>query len=268
MKQSGKAEVRAAVAGFAGPVRGGSYHLGSLKVRHAGFSIQGSKRKTNDDRLYVAEEFGLIAIADGVGGSATGGRSAQDCVDLMQEYLSSAGPITDRIGVLRDAIVWTNGRMLAHSWAPGGLEKNPGGCCFAGVLLDERNCEFTSFHVGDAAVYVQERAKWRKLTVDHLEPTARGSVAGRKSRKPRITRAMGLSPMPKVDFATFPIVDKGRLLIASDGCDLTYLSDMGALPPAPASGTTVDDCARALATGVASGPMRDDSSAIIVEIGL
>lgn len=268
MKQSDVAGASAVAAGFADPVRSGSFHLGGLKVHHAGFSIRGTKRDTNDDRLYVAGQFGLIAIADGVGGSATGGRSAQDCVDLMQEYLGSVGPITDRIGVLRDAIVWTNGRMLAHSWAPGGREQHPGGCCFAGVLLDERNREFTTFHVGDAAVYVREQETWRKLTVDHMEPTSRGSSVGKKPRKPRITRAMGLSPMPKVDFATFPIVDESRLLITSDGCDLAYLSEMGALPPAPASGRTVDDCARALATGVTTGPMRDDTSAIIVEIGI
>lgn len=248
-----------------GSVRGGSFCLGQLKVRHAGFSLSGSARSANDDRLYVSEEFGLVAVADGVGGSALGGRSAQDCVELMQEYLASAGPFTDRVGVLRDAIAWTNGRMLARSWASGGLEQHPGGCCFAGVLLDERESRFTVFHVGDCAVYAQAGEKWRKLTVDHLEQSTNPRSTGAKSRKPRITRAMGISPQPKVEFATFMIQSADRLLITSDGCDLQFLADLGLQTEMPDHDWTVDDCASGLAATVAGGPLLDDSSAIFLE---
>ncbi len=257
--------IGATIVAWSGPLQSGSFRLGRMSIEHAGFSIRGSKRPTNDDRLYVSEKFGLIAIADGIGGSTTGGQAAQDCVDLMREYLANVGPIANRVEVLRDAIVWTNGRMFARSWTPGRVERNQGGCCFAGVLLDEHESEFTTFHVGDSAVYEQTRQGWRKLTADHMESVARPTPAGGRSRKPRITRAMGVAPAPKVDFATFPMTPGRRLLITSDGCDLKFLSDVGVPAPSPDAGRSLEESARDLATAVTCGPMLDDSSAIMFQ---
>lgn|GEM_PF-4744436 len=250
---------------YEGPIMAGEFRLGRMRVGHAGFSMRGTNRHSNDDRLYVAEEFGVIAVADGVGGSASGGQSAQDCVDLMQEYLSGRGRDVDRMQALREAIFWTNGRMLAQAWQPGGSERNPGGCCLAGVLLDAENAEFTTFHVGDSAVYLQSNARWHKLTSDHLEPAARPGTAVRPSRKPRIRQAMGLAPMPKIDFATYPISSMERLMITSDGCDLQHLSGSGVPAPDPDAGRTLDESIRDLATAVTAGPLHDDSTAVMIE---
>ncbi len=265
MNQVFETEVGTLLPAYKGPIRAGEFCLGQMRVAHAGFSMRGSNRDTNDDRLYVAEAFGVIAIADGVGGSATGGQSAQDCFDLMQEYLLSKGQVIDRMQALREAIVWTNGRMLAQSWQTGGSGRNPGGCCLAGVLLDADRAEFTTFHVGDSAVYGQRETKWHKLTSDHLEQAARPGTDARVSRKPRIRRAMGLTPAPKIDFATYPIRSMERLMITSDGCDLQYLSDAGVPAPDPDSGRTLDENIRDLATVVAAGPLRDDSTAVMIE---
>lgn len=250
---------------YDGPILAGEFCLGRMRVGHAGFNMRGANRHTNDDRLYVAEEFGVFAVADGVGGSARGGQSAQDCIDLMQEYLSGRGQAVDRMQTLREAIVWTNGRMLARAWQPGGSERNPGGCCLAGVLLDAEKAEFTTFHVGDSAVYALSDAKWQKLTSDHLEQSVRPGLAARPSRKPRIGRAMGLAPTPKIDFATYPISSMERLMITSDGCSLQNLSDSGVLVPDPVAGRTLDESIRDLATAVFAGPLRDDSTAVMIE---
>lgn len=250
---------------YSGPILAGEFRLRRMRVLHAGFSLPGANRLSNEDRLYVAEEFGVIAVADGVGGSASGGKSAQDCIDLLQEHLSGRGPGGDRMQALREAIVWTNGRMLAQSWQPGGSERNPGGCCLAGVLLDADREEFTTFHVGDAAVYGQSDAKWHKLTSDHLEQAARPGTDARFSRKPRIRRAMGLTPVPKIDLATYPIRSMERLMITSDGCDLRYLSDSGVPAPDPDVGRTLDESIRDLASAVVAGPLRDDSTAVMIE---
>ncbi|MDF1731410.1 MAG: protein phosphatase 2C domain-containing protein [Minwuia sp.] len=253
---------------YEGPIRAGEFRLSRMNIRHAGFSMRGVDRHSNADRLYVAAEFGVIAIADGVGGSVGGEQSAQDCFDLMQEYLSGPGREIDRMQALREAIVWTNGRMLAQAWQPGGSERNPGGCCLAGILLDAEKAEFTTFHVGDSAVYLQSNARWHKLTSDHLELAARPGTVVRPSRKPRIRRAMGLAPMPKIDFATYPIRSMERLMITSDGCDLQYLADSGVPAPRPDLGRTLDESIRDLATAVIAGPLRDDSTAVMIEADL
>lgn len=265
MNQLSETEDGTVLPAYEGPIQTGEFRLRRMRVGHAGFSMRGTNRLSNDDRLYVAEGFGVIAVADGVGGSARGGQSAQDCIDLMQEYLSGRGHVVDRMQALRDAIVWTNGRMLAKAWQPGGSERNPGGCCLAGVLLDAEKAEFTTFHVGDSAVYAQSDGKWHKLTSDHLEQAARPGVDARSSRKPRIGRAMGVAPTPKIDFATYPIRPMERLMITSDGCDLQQLSNSGVPAPDPDAGRTLDESIRDLATAVIAGPLRDDSTAVMIE---
>jgi serine/threonine protein phosphatase PrpC len=268
VNQFSEVDVPTVLESYAGPLETGSFRLGGMEVAHAGFSLRGSKRETNDDRIQVAGSFGLVAVADGIGGSMFGGQAAQDCLELMQEYLASVGPITDRVATLRAAIAWTNGRMLAKAWRVGGSEQHPGGCCFAGVLLDEVRSEFTTFHVGDCAVHVQAGRNWEKLTVDHLEAAARPSARPGRSRKPRIRRAMGMTPVPDVEFHTSPLTDGARLLITSDGCDLVTLARSGVPAPQPEPGESLEGCIRGLAAAVVAGPLRDDTSAIMLDVSL
>lgn len=268
MNQFSDVDVPTVLESYAGPLETGSFRLGGMQVAHAGFSLRGAGRDRNDDRIYVAEAFGLLGVADGIGSSLAGGQAAQDCVELMQEYLASVGPITDRVATLRDAITWTNGRMLAQAWTLGGSERHPGGCCFAGVLLDEVKAEFTTFHVGDCAVHVQAGRSWEKLTVDHMEAEARPAARPGRSRKPRIRRAMGTTPVPSVEFRTCPLTDSTRLMITSDGCDLLALDGSGVPAPQPEPGESLERCIRGLAAAVVAGPLRDDTSAIMLDVSL
>lgn len=79
---------------------------------------------------------------------------------------------------------------------------------------------------------------------------------------------MGLVPVPEVDFAIYPVRSMERLVITSDGCDLQYLSDSGFPAPAPDAGRTLDESIRDLATTVTAGPLRDDSTAVMIEVEL
>ncbi len=268
MNQHSDVDFPTVLESYSGPLLVGRFRLGGIQVEHAGFSLCGSRREANDDRIRVAEEFGLVAVADGIGGSMSGGQAAQDCLDLIEEYLSSASPVVDRAATLRDAVAWTNGRMLAKAWKPGGSERHPGGCCLAGVLLDETRSEFTTFHVGDCAVHVRAERNWKKLTVDHMEATARPSLVSGRVRKPRIRRAMGMTPVADAEFRAFPLTDGTRLMITSDGCDFAARTHSGVPAPEPEPGGSLEGCVRGLAAAVVAGPLRDDSSAIILDVSL
>ena len=57
-----------------------------MKVKAAGKTDRGLKRKTNEDSYLVAPDLGLYIIADGIGGHRAGDVASRMVVKIIEDY--------------------------------------------------------------------------------------------------------------------------------------------------------------------------------------
>jgi serine/threonine protein phosphatase PrpC len=239
----------------------------------------GRSRENNEDAFLSAPELGLFAVADGMGGHASGEIAAKLAVEAVREAIASershqvietyvARPdLATRRKVfarLRRAVERANERVrttAAENPAHRGM----------GTTLDvvwlARGHAFVA-HVGDGRVYLARARAMLQLTQDHahidsLKATGMARPHHR-SQRDRLLNAVGIDDAVQVD-TLFVDVNRGdRLLLCTDGihnqisgeAQLAELLREG--PPQRAARALVE---RAGEKG------RDNATAVVVEIG-
>lgn len=217
-------------------------------LTHAAFSIQGNRRRENGDRYLVNGRMAMVA--DGISSSRLGAEAAETCVSEMQS-IHEQNPAAMDPSIIRNMLERINGRLLSNAMALGGNERRRGGCCVAGIVLDEQGGTATVFHAGDASVHVFGSDGLRKLTVDH-------NGSEKLDRQSRIRSALGVVPSPEIETRQIRVNPEEFLILATDGCDLenglSGLDVAGGISP------------ESVATHIrqATGEPRDDATVVIV----
>lgn len=191
----------------------------------AAFSSRCPTRETspNEDSacvIEVAENRGVFAVADGVGGAARGNDASKRIIENLAEAcfeleLDEGHQLRGLRGEVIDAIEIANREIL--SWADGA------GTTLTAIELD-RN-EFRYFHVGDSgAILTSNRGRIKFATVGHA-PVAQAVAIGILDSEEAlshedqnlITNCLGSREL-KIEVGIFqPISSRDTLLIASDG---------------------------------------------------
>lgn len=193
------------------PDRGDTIELSWHGVTHVGY-----RRVANEDS-YLAD-VPLFAVADGMGGHHHGDRASDAVVRRLQAAVTGDF-------VARDAVV---DALHQATWDIHHLDENERGIgtTVTGVALtlDEGRPELTVFNVGDSRVYRFVGNELRQVTVDHSivqEMVAAGQISADDAENhPEsnvITRAVGFSVEPEIDFQALPLTTGMRLLLCSDG---------------------------------------------------
>lgn len=159
-------------------------------------------REMNQDALLVAEDKGLFAVADGVGGGLKGEVASNMAVEALKLYAPPAGPLTPTIERIQEDIL----AEALHS-----LGEPLMGTTLTAVRL--RGSEATLAHVGDSHCYHYTQSVLRLLTEDHeaYDETFGGPV---------LMSYLGLSSEShalKIQEEVFAVAPGDRILLCSDG---------------------------------------------------
>jgi serine/threonine protein phosphatase PrpC len=189
-----------------------------MHLRAAALSDIGKVRRQNEDSYLCEEAAGLFAVADGVGGLPGGADASQMAVNTVRELyrVVPEGDAIDLVQIMHEA----NARVLAL-----GQKLSPElGIATTLTLGMIAGGQLYVAHVGDSRCYVWHEGQLDLLTLDHsLENEARLRGAQRllayftESRRGSLTRCLGQSEPPEVDFIVRPLAAGERVLFCSDG---------------------------------------------------
>jgi serine/threonine protein phosphatase PrpC len=203
----------------------------------------GRKRQHNEDNFLIDKKLSLFAVADGMGGHASGEIASQIAItdfrnavearkDLLDAYVRRESGVTtqDVLAALENAAqqagmaIFERGRQERE-------KRGMGTTLSALLLLGER--AFIA-HVGDSRVYLVRQNQAVQLTEDHSlvnELIRHGKVTRESlaaspyaSYKNAVTRALGVYETTQVDTIDLEVLPGDQFLLCSDGLH-GYLQD-------------------------------------------
>lgn len=226
----------------------------------------GLKRKINEDCVYVNEQIGLCAIADGMGGHSAGDVASRMVIDIIEESFSDFEPTDDES--IREAINETI--QLANYAVKTSASQNPEqrGMGSTITLLYFFDNKYYVAQVGDSRAYLIRDNQIFQLTEDHSlvqQELDKGLITEEEAEshvfKNIITRAVGIKDEVEVDFYADRIADGDFLLICSDGLT-NKVSNLDILKEVT-SGNTLDSITSSL---IELANLRDGSDNISIAL--
>ncbi len=199
----------------------------------------GRVRRQNEDSYVVRPEFGVWAVADGMGGHENGALAS----GTVAAAIGSIGPADsapDLLARLEDSVLKANAELRRAVKARGGAAL---GSTLAALLVHERH--FACVWSGDSRIYLVRDGRIVQLSRDHSEVQElvdRGAMTPEEARRsPRrnvITRAIGVHDTPELDLDNGEIQGGDVFVLCSDGLTghvedaeiLTAVRDAGAQP--------------------------------------
>lgn len=197
-----------------------------------GKTDKGLVRQNNEDNFYATEKTGLLLVADGMGGHASGEVASKIAIDVIRDYLDSTG--TERpllLGPLKEEFSETTNRIgsavrLAnrsiYDAAAGNPQWHGMGTTIVAVLLTENLASIA--HVGDSRVYLARAGSLQQLTDDHSlvsEQVKHELITKEQARESEmknvLTRALGVAPEVDVDLDELTLSGDDILILCTDG---------------------------------------------------
>jgi protein phosphatase len=181
-------------------------------------SHPGRVRTANEDNLVLRPEFGIWAVADGMGGHENGAL-ASATVAASLEAIGAAGSAPDLLAQLEASVLKANAEMRGHIHARSGA---PMGSTLAVLLVHERH--FACVWCGDSRIYLVRGGTITQISRDHTvvqDMVDRGLLSPEEARhSPRrhiITRAIGVHDVPELDLENGELEGGDVFVICSDG---------------------------------------------------
>ena len=233
----------------------GSFETGAI-------SHVGRVRSANEDNLVVRPEFGIWAVADGMGGHENGAL-ASATVAAALERIGAATAAPELLARLESAVLEANADLRREIAERGGA---PMGSTLAVLLVHERH--FACVWSGDSRIYLLRAGSLTQISRDHTEVqdlVERGQLTPEEARRsPRrhvITRAIGVHDIPELDLESGEIENEDAFLLCSDGLT-EHVADHEILQALAACGAQ-EACDALLAMTLQRGA-RDNVTVVIV----
>jgi PPM family protein phosphatase len=192
----------------------------SFEIQYAGRTDPGLVRKNNEDQFVLRPDLGFCAVADGMGGAASGEVASRIFVDTAVEVFAGSSPAEPRPDVVKRAFTTANARMLEH------VAANPadaGMGCTAEILAFSDG-SIVIGHVGDSRTYRLRGGELRQLTLDHSliqAQISQGLITPEEARKHSmrhvILRAVGTRATVELDILSARGQAGDVFLLCSDG---------------------------------------------------
>ena len=188
-----------------------------------GVTDVGIVRSSNEDNFSVLlgkdapQGDALLAVADGMGGHASGEIASQIALDALEDTLSKTSSPSEQS--FRRAVDMANERVYSASQ----LDNLHGmGTTLVAVLLV--GGVLLICNVGDSRAYLLRAGRLTQLTRDHSwvgDMVARGLLTPEQAsvhpRRNVITRALGVGEFVQVDVTRVVLREGDRVLLCSDG---------------------------------------------------
>lgn len=192
-----------------------------MPIEIASHSDKGLVRDINEDTVAAIAEYGLVIVADGMGGYNAGEVASQLAVDTVSSVLLPMLKTADH-APLKDAVCAANETI--HT----AIERSPqfegmGTTIVLGVFGDDR---IQYAHVGDSRLYRYRSGRLDCLTKDHsviqqmvddgfFQSLQEAREAGVKNNM--LTRGLGTDSRVEVDVAETSLEAEDLYLFCSDG---------------------------------------------------
>jgi protein phosphatase len=197
-----------------------------------GYSDIGLRRSNNEDAFVINHDLGFFAVADGMGGAASGEIASQAFADAISDVFSKNERQSERdiLELVQKAFRLANEKVFSLA------ENNPNnhgmGCTAELIAFDGQN--FVLGHVGDSRTYFLRNGKLKQITHDHSLVQGhidRGVItkheAKESSKRNVILRAVGTNEALSVDLIRGEVLPGDCFLLCSDGLtDMVEDSDI------------------------------------------
>ncbi|MDX3807911.1 PP2C family protein-serine/threonine phosphatase [Bosea thiooxidans] len=224
-------------------------------------SHTGKVRKANEDNFILRPEFGLWAVADGMGGHENGALASATVVAAL-EAVGTAGSAPDLLAMLEGSVLKANETLREEIRQRGATM----GATLVVLLVHERH--FACVWSGDSRIYLVRAGRITQVSRDHTEVqdmVDRGVMtpeeAKRSPRRHVITHAIGVHETPELDIESGEIADGDVFILCSDGLT-EHVADPEILG-AVGAGSAQAACDALLALTLERGA-RDNVTVIIV----
>jgi serine/threonine protein phosphatase PrpC len=196
-----------------------------------GKTDQGLVRANNEDNFYLDEKLGLLVVADGMGGHASGETASQLAVNIIRDYFQGTQKLigdydsscSEDTNKLKSAIFLANQAVFEAAQSTPQLTGM--GTTIAAALLTGNKLSIA--HIGDSRVYLIRAGSIEQLTDDHSivnEQVKRDLItkeeAIKSDMKNILTKALGVSPDTEPDLNELTMFDGDILLLCSDGLNI------------------------------------------------
>jgi protein phosphatase len=183
-----------------------------------GKTDKGLVRKENEDAFCIEKDLGLLAIADGMGGHASGEVASKMAIEILKESLKKEEePLPGR---LRSVVKLAN--RTIYEAAQSQSQLNGMGTTLTALQLDGNRLSIA--HVGDSRAYLIRGGVIEQITDDHTivsEQVARGTMtreeAARSDMRNILSRALGIGPEVDVDVEELAVSEGDHIVLCSDG---------------------------------------------------
>jgi len=189
-----------------------------LKLVVHGKTDKGLVRKENEDAFCIEKDLGFLAIADGMGGHASGEVASKMAIEILRDSVKKEGEtLPDR---LNSGVKLANKTIYDASRSQSQL--NGMGTTLTAVQLDGNRLSIA--HVGDSRVYLIRGGVIEQITDDHTivsEQVAQGRMtreeAARSDMRNILSRALGIAPEVDVDIEALTVSEGDQFVLCSDG---------------------------------------------------
>ncbi|HEX2053275.1 MAG TPA: Stp1/IreP family PP2C-type Ser/Thr phosphatase [Actinomycetota bacterium] len=183
----------------------------NASFRWGACSDVGLVRQVNEDSKLVSPP--LFAVADGMGGHASGDVASALAVEVLEAELKKSDSISDAVHNANKAIF----QKAAKDPDLTGM-----GTTLTAMWADETSAQIA--HVGDSRAYLLRDGQLTRLTTDHTvvnRLVQQGRIlpedADRHPQRSYLERALGVDPEVEVDVHVLDMAPGDRVLLCSDG---------------------------------------------------
>ena len=234
-------------------------HLsGRIELTTGLFTSPGPKPQNEDclgvhipDVTLLATKGIVACIADGVSAASAGKEAAESAViSFIADYYQT--PEAWEVKTAGQRVLTALNRWLFSQGQ--GFRAAEKGCVttFTAIILKSQTAHV--FHIGDSRLYRLRTGELEQITRDHASHVSADTCY--------LTRALGLTASPRIDYHTFPIEAGDRFVLSTDGIhgEISVHDIESILKANP------DSQASAEALGAATQHSPDNRSCILLEI--
>ena len=184
-----------------------------MKMRVHAFTDIGRVRENNQDSFFVDQDFGVFAVADGVGGIPGGELASQTSMHTLERVVHDTT-------IARDPADWVD--TMHHEVRQAGRANAYEQAIATTMTMVEVNPkEATLAHLGDSSVFRIRNGQIEKLSQNHnveTETLAKGLPVDRLGRyRFAITRYLGMDGPVEPHLKRIDVKTRDRFLLATDG---------------------------------------------------
>ncbi|NLM20611.1 MAG: Stp1/IreP family PP2C-type Ser/Thr phosphatase [Peptococcaceae bacterium] len=182
----------------------------------------GCVRKNNEDSYLVLPDYGLFAVADGMGGHNAGEVASYLAIEELKKRASSLNSISiDEIQKwIASAIENANKEVFEASRHETGMEGM--GTTLTTLVLKDNKAVIG--HIGDSRVYIWRNCQLALLSEDHSmvnELVRMGQISEEKAKdhphRNILSRALGVEEHPEIDYFQLEVQAGDVFLLCTDG---------------------------------------------------